>query len=124
MIIAKAKHSSSSWHLYLSHDNNQLSLGEKLIKLHACINVNAVEKASKSAQSSPVCVSNVCTSFVRSVLLYVHGDSTDYHLGRGAQGTHLVFHTVQCCFTSTELMRTIRDGGAQDVHLDFHATQD
>ena len=26
----------------------------------------------------------------------------------------------ECCFTSTETIRTIRDGGAQDVHLDFH----
>ena len=28
---------------------------------------------------------------------------------------------VQCCFTSTEItLRTIRDRGAQDGHLDFH----
>ena len=28
---------------------------------------------------------------------------------------------IQCCFTSTETIRTIRDqGGAQDGHLDFH----
>ena len=67
VIIAKTKLSSSSWHLYLLHDNNQLSLGEKIIKLHACIIVNAVEKASKSAQSAQVCVSNGCTSFVRLV---------------------------------------------------------
>ena len=32
-----------------------------------------------------------------------------------------VFFSFQCCFTSTEtLLRTIRDGGAQDGHLDFH----
>ena len=28
---------------------------------------------------------------------------------------------VQCRSTSTENIRTIRDGGTQDVHLDFHA---
>ena len=28
--------------------------------------------------------------------------------------------TVQCGFTSTETLGTIRDGGAQDGHLDFH----
>ena len=27
---------------------------------------------------------------------------------------------IQGCFTSTETMRTIRVGAAQDVHLDFH----
>ena len=27
---------------------------------------------------------------------------------------------VQCCFTSTETVRTIGDGHAQDGHLDFH----
>ena len=27
---------------------------------------------------------------------------------------------VQCCFTSTETVRTIREWGAQDGHLDFH----
>ena len=36
---------------------------------------------------------------------------------------HLHFDTVQvqCCFTSTETIRTIiRDGGTQDGHLNFH----
>ena len=28
---------------------------------------------------------------------------------------------AECCFTSTETVRLIRDGGAQDGHLDFHA---
>ena len=27
---------------------------------------------------------------------------------------------AQCCFTSTETVRTVRDWGAQDGHLDFH----
>ena len=27
---------------------------------------------------------------------------------------------VQCCLRSSETIRTIRDRGAQDVHLDFH----
>ena len=27
---------------------------------------------------------------------------------------------VQCCFTSTETVRLIRTGGAQDGHLNFH----
>ena len=27
---------------------------------------------------------------------------------------------VQCCFTSSETVRFIRDGGAHDGHLDFH----
>ena len=27
---------------------------------------------------------------------------------------------VQCCFTSTETVRNIREGGAQDGHFDFH----
>ena len=27
---------------------------------------------------------------------------------------------VQCCFTSTETIRSIRDGWAQDGHADFH----
>ena len=46
----------------------------------------------------------------------VHRDLKDYQ-GRGAQDVHLDFHidiTVQCCFTSTEAIRTIRDG-----HIDF-----
>ena len=50
-----------------------------------------------------------------SVLLYVHRDHKDYK-GRGAQDGHLDFHTapefwpiVQCCFTSTETVGTIRD---------------
>ena len=52
-----------------------------------------------------------------SILLYVHRDHKDYQ-GSGAQDVHLDFHTlssehkrfVQCCFTSTETIRTIRDG--------------
>ena len=53
------------------------------------------------------------------MLLYVHRDDKDYQ-GRGAQDGHLDFHTapelrpelvqVQCCFTSTETIRTTRDG--------------
>ena len=32
---------------------------------------------------------------------------------------------VECCFTSTETVRTITYGrGAQDVHLDFHTAPD
>ena len=31
---------------------------------------------------------------------------------------------VQCCFTSTETVRTIRDREAQDVHLDFHSAHE
>ena len=59
-----------------------------------------------------------CVSFpFSSVLLYVHRDHKDC-LGRGAQDGHLDFHTVPeifsefrlCCFTSTETIRTIRDG--------------
>ena len=41
--------------------------------------------------------------------LYPHRDRTDYQ-GCGALDGHLDFHTVQCCFTSTETIRTIRDG--------------
>ena len=54
-----------------------------------------------------------------SMLLYVHRDCTDYY-GRGTKDVHLHFHTVlssdslsvqvQCCFTSTETVRTITDG--------------
>ena len=56
-----------------------------------------------------------------SMLFYVPGDHKDY-LGRGAQDSHLDFHTVpglwrisvclfQCCFTTTEtILRTIWDG--------------
>ena len=54
-----------------------------------------------------------------SMLLYVNSNHKDYW-GRGAQNGHLDFHTapefcvtkdqVQCCFTSTETIRTIRDG--------------
>ena len=32
----------------------------------------------------------------------------------------MAWRLVQCCFTSTEITRTIRDGEAQDAHLDFH----
>ena len=51
----------------------------------------------------------------------------------GAQDVHLDFHTapelcrvcVQCCFTSTETVGTIRDvQDAQDVHLLFHTDPD
>ena len=56
----------------------------------------------------------LCSS---SVLLYIHRDHKDY-LGQGAQDSHLYFHTaselwhyvqVQCCFTSTETIKTIWD---------------
>ena len=50
--------------------------------------------------------------------LYVHRDDKDYW-GRGAQGVHLDLHTapelcsssqVQCCFASTDTIRTVSDG--------------
>ena len=47
------------------------------------------------------------TGLLSSVLLYVHRDRRDC-LGRVQVGG-------QCCFTSTETVRTIRDG-----HLEFH----
>ena len=34
--------------------------------------------------------------------------------------TQLLSLFVPVCFTSTETIRTIRDGGALDGHLDFH----
>ena len=48
-----------------------------------------------------------------SMLLYVHRDHTDY----SERGAHLDFHTapelstapVQCCFMSTETIKTVRD---------------
>ena len=53
------------------------------------------------------------------MLLYVHGDQKDSQ-GRGAEDGHLDFHTAmrsedslfkfQCCFTSTETKRTVKDG--------------
>ena len=48
-----------------------------------------------------------------SMLLYDHGDHTDYE-GRGALDGHLDFHTAlsrtSSRFASTEIIRTIRDG--------------
>ena len=55
-----------------------------------------------------------------SVLLYIHRDHKDYK-GQEGQDGHLDLHTtselwsrcsspIHCCFTSTETMRTIRDG--------------
>ena len=32
----------------------------------------------------------------------------------------MIMIQVQCCFTSTETMRTVRDRGDQDGHLDVH----
>ena len=52
------------------------------------------------------------------MLLYVHRNRTDYY-GRGVQDRHLdfllvsessMFFQVQCCFTPTQSVRTIRDG--------------
>ena len=52
------------------------------------------------------------------MLLYVHTDHKDYY-GHAAQDDHLDFHTppelcickvqIQCCFRSTQTIRTIRD---------------
>ena len=52
------------------------------------------------------------------MFLYVHRDHKDYW-GLGAQDVHLDFHTtpelcsssqVQCCFASTDTIRTVSDG--------------
>ena len=61
-----------------------------------------------------------------SVLLYVHRDHKDYYRDgepRTATSTSTQLLSsvhVQCCFTSTETIRTVRERGAQDGHLDFH----
>ena len=67
-----------------------------------------------------------------SMLLYVHGGHKDYQ-GRGAQDGHLDFHTVlssevvlfvQCCFTFTETIRTIRDGEPRMSTSHFHTARE
>ena len=45
-----------------------------------------------------------------TILLYVHRGHKDYQ-GRGAQDSHLDFHTAPELWTSTETTRLIRDGG-------------
>ena len=52
------------------------------------------------------------------MLLYVHRDRTDY------QGRPLHFHTApECCFTSTEIVRTIRDGEPRTATSTFTASE-
>ena len=59
------------------------------------------------------------------VLLYVHRDHKDLWTGEPSTTTStstqlLSSDIVQCCFTSTETIRTIMDGGTRHDHLDFH----
>ena len=71
------------------------------------------------------------------MLLYVHRDHKDYYgfgMGGGGEGerarmailtfTQLPSLFVQYCFISTKTIRTIRDRGVQDGHLDFHTVPD
>ena len=72
------------------------------------------------------------------MLLYVHRDYKDYYGcirdGEPRTATTTFTHSflssetlfkfsvvqVQCCFTSTETIRTTRDGEPRIIHLDFH----
>ena len=49
--------------------------------------------------------------FLSFMVLHVHRDR--------AQDGHLDFHTVQCCFTSTETVGTIRDGEPRTITSTF-----